>query len=204
MEPPSEKQSVSVRRCTAPRLSQPTNHQTRPIMPRHSHNTTRHILITPRNRNISIMELCTGHSLDTIRNDLSCLQTEPHPLSAHRNAIAYANGVVLPRQHLLLLDRPLDFFTDIQQVGVARVSFPPDACNADLRVVLEDVFVRHAGGVEHCLGGGEVMLAGQGGGVFVEATAWFRVGEVEVARLFGDALLLEVGGIHGGSCCCML
>ena len=88
---------------------------------------------------------------------------------------------------------------------VARVSFPPDARDSDLWVVLEDVFVRDAGGVQHCLGGGEVMLAGQGGGVLVEAAAWFRVGEVEVARLFGDALLFEVGRVYGGgSCVCVL
>jgi hypothetical protein len=134
-------------------------------MPRHPHNAPRHILITPRNRNISIMKLRTSHSLDAIRNDLSRLQTEPHPLTTHRNAITNPNSVILPRQHLLLLHRPLDLLADIQEVRVARVAFPPDTRDSDLGVVFEDVFIGDAGGVEHCLGGGEVMLAGQGGGV---------------------------------------
>lgn len=170
----------------------------------HSHNTSRHILIATRNRNTSIVELRTSDGLNTVCNNLSCLQAKPHAFSAHSNSVAHAHGVVLPRQHLLLFNSSLDLLSNIQQVRVARVALPPHARYADLWVVFENVLVWHAGCVQHCLRGWEVMLAGQGGGIFVQTAAGFRIGEIEVTGFFGYSLLFEVGGIHydcGGVSC---
>jgi len=49
------------------------------------------------------------------------------------------------------------------------------------------------------LGGGEVMFAGECGGVFVQARAGFAVLEGEIASFLAGAaeLLLEVGFVHG-------
>lgn len=68
---------------------------------------------------------------------------------------------------------------------LARVSLPPDGGHTNLGRLLHHVPIGDACGVEHGLGAGEVMAAGEVGGPAVEVAAG------------GDALELEVvlGGL---------
>lgn len=99
-------------------------------MPRHCHDTPRHILITAWNGNTRIMVLSTGDGFDAIGNDFSSLQGESHAcevshrliartngnltFSSHGNGIRNTDGIVLPSEHSLLLNRILDDFAQLK------------------------------------------------------------------------------------------
>ena len=64
--------------------------------------------------NTSIMKLRTRHSLNAVCNDLARLQREAHAFAAHGDAVADADGVVLPSRHALLLDSGLDCLAQVE------------------------------------------------------------------------------------------
>lgn len=144
-------------------------HQTWSIMPRHAHDYTGHVLVASCDCNARIVELSTCHGFDGIRYDLSSLQTKAHALATHSDAVRNANGVVLPSQHFLVLNRSFNCFTNVQKMHVARVALPPHTANAYLRIVLELVFIRHASGVQHRLRRWEVMFSCQGRAELVQS-----------------------------------
>jgi hypothetical protein len=70
---------------------------------------------------------------------------------AHTDSIRDANGVVLPPNHALLLDRAFHRLAEIEQMHIARVPFPPDRRDADLRALLHRVSVRDTRRIQHGL-----------------------------------------------------
>ena len=82
--------------------------------------------------------------------------------------------------------------------SLARVALPPDGRDADLRRLLHHLTVGHAGAVQHGLGAGEVMAAGDGGGPAVEVAARWDAGELDV--VLGRLGVVGRGGALGGHC----
>ena len=67
--------------------------------------------------------------------------------------------------------------------------------NAHVWVILHRLLVWYASCVQHGLSSREVMILGQGGRKFVQATV-VSMREVEEAWLFGLLLLVNVGRVH--------
>lgn len=135
-----------------PRLNRPTiNHQTGPIHPPHRHHHTGHVLITPRNTDISIIPLTSHDRLDRIGNQIPTLQRVPHPLRPHANRIANPHRVELVPDQPGLLHTLAHPVVQVQQVHVARVAIVPNRRNSDLPLV--QVLVLESCGVQHRLRG---------------------------------------------------
>mmetsp|Transcript_3116 Transcript_3116/g.11969 ORF Transcript_3116/g.11969 Transcript_3116/m.11969 type:complete len:291 (+) Transcript_3116:2028-2900(+) len=125
------------------------NHQRRAVQSTHGHDRTRHVLIAPRERNISVVPLSTHHGLDAIRDQIPRLQREGHARRTHGNPVRHPHGVKLKAHHIRRLDAFRHFTRQVQQVFVTRVSLPPHRGHADLRFV--HIGLRQARGVQHRL-----------------------------------------------------
>ena len=116
------------------------NHQRRAVQSTHGHDRTRHVLIAPRERNISVVPLSTHHGLDAIRDQIPRLQREGHARRTHGNPVRHPHGVKLKAHHIRRLDAFRHFTRQVQQVFVTRVSLPPHRGHADLAPTTRDSF----------------------------------------------------------------
>lgn len=103
-------------------------------MPRRRHDDAGHVLVATGDGDVAVMVLREGHGLDAVGDEVPRLEGVPHTckegglslvkvkkqkkdskdgsnkgivgqtFTSHRNSIGNANSVVLPRQHVLLLD----------------------------------------------------------------------------------------------------
>lgn len=102
------------------------DHDRGPVVAGEGHDDAGHVLVTARQGDAGVVVLRAGDRLDAVGYDLAGLQGETHAwwvsnrdcsssmirrtLSAHGDAVRHADGVVLPCQHLVLLNVLLDLF----------------------------------------------------------------------------------------------
>ena len=127
------------------------NHNTRPIQPPHRNQTPRHILITPRNSNQTIIPLSPHSRLNRVSNNITRLKRISHPLRPHRHTVRNSNSIKLIPHQTLLLNPLLTLRPQLQKMHVTRVPLIPTRRDAYLRLI--HVFLCYTGSVEHGLSG---------------------------------------------------
>jgi hypothetical protein len=135
------------------------NHDEGTVVTSSGHDGAGHVLVTTWDGDVGIVVLGTGDGLNGISDDFSSLKREAHALATHGDCVRHTNGVELPSDHAFLLEGVLDDLTEIKEMGIARVSLPPDSSNTNLRGVLHLLLVLDTSSVEHSLSSGVVMLA---------------------------------------------
>jgi hypothetical protein len=101
---------------------------------RECHDYARHILVATWDRDAGVVVLRTCNRLDAVGYYLAGLQTKSHSwrmlasifmlyasvctFSTHCDTIAHSDGVVLPCEHVVLLNMLLDLFPKVQHYGM--------------------------------------------------------------------------------------
>mmetsp|Transcript_26694 Transcript_26694/g.44768 ORF Transcript_26694/g.44768 Transcript_26694/m.44768 type:complete len:260 (-) Transcript_26694:316-1095(-) len=120
-------------RCGIPRLdSAPVDHHRGSVQAGHSHQRAGHVLIASGERDIPVVPLSTHHRLNTVRNDVTRLKTEAHPVGAHGDAVADPDGVEAHAHHAGFDDALFHFQREIHKMHVARVALVPHGGDANL------------------------------------------------------------------------
>ena len=127
------------------------DHDGRTVEPAHGHDTTRHVLVTTRQGNQSIVPLCTHGGFDRVGNQVARLEREAHTGGTHGNAIRDANGVESVSNKITANHTLLHVLRELQKVHVAWISFVPNRTDPNLR--LGHVLLLQPGGVQHGLRG---------------------------------------------------
>ena len=125
----------------------------------HRHNTARHILVTSRQCNQTIIPLCSHGSFDRISNQVSTLQRVSHASGTHRDTIRDADSIESVSNTVYLLNTRLDIFGKLEQVHVAGVSFVPYTADSNLRFA--HVRFLQTSCIEHSLRGALRFGSGQ-------------------------------------------
>ena len=68
-----------------------------------------------------------------------------------RDGVRNADRVILPAKHALIDNSFLDFLSEIQEIHITRIAFPPHRSNANMRCRLHCLLVWHTSCVEHSL-----------------------------------------------------
>jgi hypothetical protein len=109
---------------------------------RECHDHAGHVLVATWDRDAGVVVLRTCNRLDAVGYYLAGLQTESHSwsmsanllvlcagvctFSTHRNAITHSNSVVLPCEHVVLLNMILDLFPKVQHCSIISPLAPRD------------------------------------------------------------------------------
>src|ERR1700733_5167997 len=74
----------------------------------------------------TISRVCREKRMPMFRQQRHMRLRPRRTVSTHGNCIRHTNRVVLPSQHSLAQDCLLDFLAQVEEMHVARISFPPD------------------------------------------------------------------------------
>mmetsp|Transcript_124579 Transcript_124579/g.360280 ORF Transcript_124579/g.360280 Transcript_124579/m.360280 type:complete len:252 (-) Transcript_124579:244-999(-) len=128
-------QGSTRRRLFSSSNSTSIHHDTGSVQTSHSHDTPRHVLVTSRQSNQTIVPLCAHCSLNRVGNQITALQRVSHSRGSHRNTVRHTNGIESVSNTIYFLNTRFHILRKFKQMHVTGVAFVPDATNSDLRLV---------------------------------------------------------------------